>query len=58
MQTYLSVVDFVLVQNALENLGRDVRGCAGQLHVQLNTALVVALEVHVRLSLVQTDTKS
>ena len=52
MCAYLCVMDLVLVQDALEDLGRDVCRLAGQLHVQLDAAIVVAFEIHIRFSLI------
>mmetsp|Transcript_20147 Transcript_20147/g.49506 ORF Transcript_20147/g.49506 Transcript_20147/m.49506 type:complete len:216 (+) Transcript_20147:424-1071(+) len=57
-QRDLRVVDPVLPQDALQDLRRDVRGRVGQLHVQLDPPLVVLLEVHVRLALVQANTET
>mmetsp|Transcript_35064 Transcript_35064/g.88587 ORF Transcript_35064/g.88587 Transcript_35064/m.88587 type:complete len:231 (-) Transcript_35064:217-909(-) len=49
------MVDLVLVQDTLQNDGIDVCWCRWQLHVQLDSSLVVPLEVHVWLLLVEAD---
>jgi hypothetical protein len=55
--TYLGVVNFVLAQNTFQNLWCNVSRRTWQLNVKLNTTFVVALEIDVGLSLIQTNTE-
>mmetsp|Transcript_870 Transcript_870/g.1876 ORF Transcript_870/g.1876 Transcript_870/m.1876 type:complete len:208 (+) Transcript_870:406-1029(+) len=54
----LRVVDFVFVQDRFQHLGVDVGGGGGELHVQLDAALFVTLEVDVWFLLVQPDAEA